>query len=185
MRIKDFFRSSEDPTILSMWKYDVMLNDTLKNFVLNKFFRSLEKICKDENIKLTVFENIQKLNDYGWSKEGKISNLEAAGIYGYRISIDSGKHIVNDKFPYIYLYKHQYNTMTFAHELGHHFAVTQLNDDSEETADAYIQILAEECLSNIERYALNTSLNVFSRLNFPRPKITRKEWKEYKKLHCL
>ena len=63
--------------------------------------------------------------------------------------------------PEIKLYNK--DVWTYAHELGHHFAVNYKNDDSEDAADTYIKIFAEECFSPLELHFLKSSIEIYSK----------------------
>ena len=54
------------------------------------------------------------------------------------------------------------NVWTYAHELGHHFAIKEKDDHSEKAADNYIITLAKRCLNDFEIGILEIGLNIHS-----------------------
>jgi len=106
-------------------------------FVHKKFWKEMEKIAKKENIEVIMHDSVLLLNKRVYPKEweqwAKHSPGQlAAGVYSWsRVDISYKK---------IHLYKK--DVWTFAHELGHHFSIKLINDDSEEAANGFRRTLA-------------------------------------------
>jgi len=165
-----------------LWKLKLQVNKKFQEIVLKKFNNYLLEFCEKENIKIQIYDNIFDLNNKGYLKE---ENDLAVGKYICQRDTTTLKMIINDNYPLIKLTKN-YNVFTLAHEIGHHLAIKNLNDTEEYIADKFIMLLAEECLTNIEQHILHISLSVFSKNeNYPLPKITKKDLKEFKKLNNL
>jgi hypothetical protein len=162
----------------SLWKLSLSINKKAENIVLEKFNKYLLDFCEKENIKIQYFDEIVALNN---TLQKYDENHLAVGIYSREV--DSNKNLViNSESPSIKLLK-DYNIFTFAHEIGHHLAIKNFKDREEDIADHFILLLAEEFLTNIERYIISISIKVCSGINFPLPKIKRKDWRNFKKEH--
>jgi hypothetical protein len=166
--------------MMNLWQYGPRLNEKAQKIVLDKFDRCLRRFCRIENIKLNFFDEIESLNH---SMNKFDENHLAVGVYSYRTD-DKDKVIVDEIYPRIKLTK-DYNIYTLAHEIGHHLAIKNFKDGTEYIADHFILILAEEYLTDIERYIISISLKVFSKTDFPLPKIKREDWKKFIKEHNL
>jgi hypothetical protein len=169
----------KDENIFSLWKLSIRLNTKAQNIVLKKFDSYLHKFCKEEQIKVVFYDKLEDLN------EGDILNKKdneiAVGLYTRRVNKMTQETIIDDEYPKISL-TNDYNIFVFAHEVGHHLAIKNFKDRSENIASSFIVALAEECLTNIERYIISISLYVHSHLEqYPLPKITRKEWRAFKR----
>ena len=164
----------------SLWKIYLYLNEKAQKIVLDKFDKCLRRFCEIEFIKLEFFDEIDSLNH---SMNKFDENHLAVGVYSYKTD-NKDKIVVNEIYPRIKLTK-DYDIYTLAHEIGHHLAIKNFKDGTECIADHFILILAEEYLSDIERYIISISLNVYSKIDFPLPKIKRKDWKKFKKEHNL
>jgi len=165
---------------LSLWKLSLRINTRAQNIILKKFDNYLWKFCEKEQIKVKIFDKIEDFNEDCVNKK---DNDIAVGLYTRRINIETNKSLITDEYPRISLAK-DYNVFVFAHEVGHHLAIKNFNDRSENIACSFIVALAEECLTNVEQYIISIPLYVHSRLNdYPLPKIRRKDWKNWKKEH--
>ena len=105
-------------------------------------------------------------------------------MYSYVVNKFTKEPIYSDKYPLISLTE-DYDVFTLAHEIGHHFAYKLYKDRSESAANRCIQALAELFLTNLERYIISIALKVHSGINVPFPVITRKEWREYVRIHRI
>lgn len=169
--------STDEP----LWKLKLQIDLKLRKIVLDKFDKCLRDFCKKEDIKIKIYDTIIDLNG-GYPKQ---QDDLAAGIYICQRDKVTRKIVTDENYPLIKLTK-DYYIFTFAHEIGHHLALKQLCDDSEYIADKFIMILAEEYLTNIERYILSIGLEVYSGIkNYPLPDINKKDLKEFKKLNKL
>lgn len=102
------------------------------------FRKYLTNICKTEPIYLQYCENYKELNKLVFNKtDVNIFDGFADGVYTYN---NSRTHDPIKKVPKIIISKKPTFTetlsiMTFAHEVGHHFAITKNNDEREHSAD--------------------------------------------------
>lgn len=166
-----------------MWwltKDALPLHVKAKEIVLKKFDKCLRKFCEEENIKLKIWPSISILNYLLYDNVEESSF--AAGVYVWSSDKKTGKQKYDDKYPCIHL-PQDYITYTLAHEIGHHLAIKNFNDRSETTANAFILLLAEEYLTDIERYIISIGLEVFSHIKFPEIDVKRRDWKKFKKDH--
>jgi hypothetical protein len=129
-----------------------------------------------------MFETIDELNLTALKKHDA-DNL-ALGIYSYEVNAKDDKLVFNDSYPCIKL-TNDYKVFTFAHECGHHLAIKNFKDTDESVADHFILLLAEEYLTNLERYIISIALKVYADAIFPLPKIKLRDWKKFKKEHNL
>ena len=170
----------EDENIFSLWKLSIRLNTRLHNIVLKKFDNYLRKFCEEEQIKVVLYDKLEDLNDGDVSS--RKDNDIVLGLYTRIVNKITGETIIDDEYPKISLTKEDYNVFVFAHEIGHHLAIKNFKDRSENIANAFIVALAEECLTNIEQYIISIPLYIHSHLDdHPLPKITRKEWRAFKR----
>jgi len=174
---------NEAPGLYSMWKYEVILNNKARKIVLDRFFDKLLLVCREEDIKVTIFETEEELNKNSLkSSDSNVKSSTAVGLYGSARKALTNVFVYNEKFPYIYLNREDtIVAMTLAHELGHHFCMKEYDDTSEEGANAYIRVLAEKYLTPLEKYILRININVCSGKDIPYPRITKKDWKLFKK----
>lgn len=159
--------------------------------ILHKFWFGLIELCKKENIFLEFFDTPVALNEL---KEIPLENGElkyidkngndfdknemARGRYRYlKMKYDSPADRAFFRYPKIQLLKKDENEFypwTFAHELGHHFTITDLrninvddekltNEELELAANHYIFDLAKLILTEEERKFINISLAVYSK----------------------
>ena len=54
--------NQNEPGMFSLWKYRVMLDSTARKVVLAKFNRILRDVCKEENVKIRLYDTYEKLN---------------------------------------------------------------------------------------------------------------------------
>ena len=165
-----------------LWKYRVLLSKSAKEIVKTKFNELLFEVAQKENIKIVYYPDTILLSK-SQSSYAKHNN-EIVGLYTYLQNKKTNEFIVNDEYPKISLTEN-YNVFVFAHELGHHYAVTHENDTSEKRANAYISILANKLLTNLERFILHLEIGAHSELEIKLPKIKRKEWRQFLKDHNL
>lgn len=176
------YKDPNAPGLCDMWKYDVLLAIDAREIVKEKFKTLLLELCDKEQIKVRLHDTIYDLNEQRLQKVDP-DNL-AVGVYSYKRYTDTKKLYYSDELPRISLYKES-SVFTLAHELGHHFAIKTFCDETEETANRFVQILAENLLTNLERYILSISLECHSGLKLPYPEITLTQWKEFQKTHNL
>ena len=109
------------------------------------FRKHMTEICKKEKIYLHYCDNIDDLNHILNTEMSFNESEKALGIYCNLKGSTDIENIIK-KYPRIYLSKkplniaidsfnQTINVMTFAHELGHHFAIKENNDRSERAAD--------------------------------------------------
>jgi hypothetical protein len=166
-----------------MWAVKKMflnIDHDLYQIVIEKFDKCLQQFCEEENIKIKIWSDIKELNIslYDYYDE----NTGASAVYHWKRDSETKKQIYDDEFPCIHL-SENYIPYTFAHEIGHHLALKNFNDRSEYIADAFILILAEEYLTDIEREIISLGLKAFSGMEFPKITVKRKDWKNFKKEH--
>jgi hypothetical protein len=132
-----------------------------KKRVLHKLDKGLLKILENEKINLQFYPDEESLN-LDLFNETEKSNF-AGGVYQYYSKFKKDIYVIrNESFkPTIYLPKN-YLIWTLAHELGHHFAITNMRNRSEEAADKYIKTLCGQILDEIELYALAIDIHVYS-----------------------
>jgi len=130
-----------------------------KERIFNKFEENLLKIAKDENLKVTTYDNIKDLNISVYGEEVTCNKEEgklAVGVYAYNKYLLRGTDI--------HYVKEKDGCWTLAHELGHHFCIKEKKDQSEESADLYIHTLAKQILTPEEFQIVKLSILVHSGL---------------------
>lgn len=146
----------------SLYKYTLRIKFLSNDFcqpLYDKFWIFIDEKRKEENVFLTFYDSIEKLNEVRLNKK---SNDLACGLYTYlKAENDSPETRKLWSLPEIKLYDK--DVWIYAHELGHHFAVNYKNDDSEDAADAYIKFFAEECFSPLELHFLKSTIEIYSK----------------------
>lgn len=182
--MKKIYSDSNAPGISAMWKYSVLLNKKAREIVLAKFNTLLLDLAYQENIRIQFFKTKEELNNACFPSESESDKHSAIGVYTHIINKVTRETIYDDLYPCISL-TFDYNVYTLAHELGHHFAYKNFKDRSEYIANSFIQTLAEQLLTNLERYILCITLEAHSNIPLPYPEITKKEWKEFTKKYNI
>jgi hypothetical protein len=140
------------------------LSDEFQQPIIEKFWAYLDKIRISENIYIEMYDTIEEMNP------NRTPDKYAAGTYVHlKPAYDTEINRIIHKAPKIRLVNESKNTnvCTYAHELGHHFAITKHGDDSEEAADAYIMQLGLECLDRFELVILGNKLEIHSKVKLP------------------
>ena len=162
---------------MKLWQLSLMINEKARKIVEDKFTEKLKDYCKVEQIKIIICEDEEDLNK-------QFETDDAAGIYRHIRAYTRNDIKITEKYPQIGLPR-DFSVYTFAHEVGHHISVKTFFDKTEYMADACIQLLAEQMLSNVERAIIHTYLSIHSHQEFPFPKIKISEWEQFKKEHNL
>jgi len=135
-------------TIINIVKFEnkIYQSNRFQKNILNKFNTKLKQLCIDENIKLTYHPDEETKN---------------AGLYIYIKKKELRKeHEL--KYPKIKIYTKRNNMLVLAHEIGHHYGVTDFDDTSEEFADNYIATLAKRYLNDYELLLCKITFEVYS-----------------------
>ena len=146
------------------YKYKTALlwfSDEYRKPIMDKFWSYLDNIRKQENIYLEMFDTIEELNPNTAREE------YAGGLYEYlKPEADTQEKRDKYKLPKIKLHKKS-TALTYAHELGHHFALKERGDRSEELSDTYIMNSALSCLTKFEIVIIGISLEIHSGVKLP------------------
>jgi hypothetical protein len=147
----------------SVYKYKILADwfkPELQKPILTKYLNYLEKLRLQENVFIRYYDSSVELN--ADRSDHNENSDEAAATYSYYI--DLHKSDVN-QMPRINLVKSDnFEDIVWlhAHELGHHFAIMYDNDYTEERANEYRKIFAEECLTHEELVIIGVSIETFS-----------------------
>jgi hypothetical protein len=160
INVSDYFdKHANLYEILLMWS-----SQEHQNIILTKYFNYLEKLRNDENVFIRYYDNADSLNA---NRSGCSKNSErAAATYSYLISL---LHDEDLQLPRINLVKEddiENVVWLYAHELGHHFAICYDKDYTEERANQYRKIFAEQCLSYEELVKIGISIECYSHEKF-------------------
>ena len=131
------------------------------SFVHKRFWEKLEEICKREYILLEIHDGVMKLNQevFGkeWMKSTPIGNF-AVGCYEWNsVPLLPKIHLSGT------LKDGSHHVWTFAHELGHHFAIQENRDRSEEAADKWRRYLAFKHIPWWQRLLIFIEIEVYCR----------------------
>jgi len=158
--------------------------------VLRKFYYFLDDLRKKENIFIEFHDSIKSLNK---EKIATNPDLElgscTVGVYRYlKSEFDTPENRVIRNLPKIELLNDKANkknngkdfyplsfVWTYAHELGHHFAIKNFNDETEEKADEYVHTLATECFTDEEFFAVRHSIAAHSGIAIDKEKMNEIE----------
>lgn len=164
-------------------KYDAE-TDHMKNTkpLLQKFYDFIDNLRKKELIYLTVYNSFKELNAEKLAKNPELPDSKlAAGTYVFlKPEHDDPFARLKFKLPRINILTHEayleeypesdFSPMrqvwTYAHELGHHFAIKEKNDYTEETADAYISKFAHDCFTHEELVILKIPIEIYSGIKY-------------------
>lgn len=137
-----------------------------------KFWSYLEKVRKEEQIYFKLYDTIEELNAEDIKDSSFDKSNMAAGCYTYiKKMFDTPQKRLLNKLPLIELIKespeeiknNELNTVwVYAHELGHHFAIKEDDDTSEEAANRWIEKLARRCFNDYEIALLEVPITIHS-----------------------
>lgn len=112
-----------------------------------KFNYFLTNICKKEGILVAYYDDIIDLNVAVYGAEEtkkKEPGKLAVGVYSWNNTKKTSRISLAKR---ISIYNKTMNLMVFAHELGHHYAIKNHRNRSEEMADLISVQLFQKCFS--------------------------------------
>jgi hypothetical protein len=137
-------------------------SDEFRKPLLQKFYDFIDDLRVKENVYLKIHDDILSLNNI--DEESKLKDNSVVGIYTYlKPEFNTEEKRKERNLPRIEIKKGLEEVWVYAHELGHHFAITKESNHSEEKADNYIKIFAEQCFNEEELSILKSTIEIYSK----------------------